>query len=773
MNNNIQEMKPSLIQVEEAQSAATDAITLMSVFLSILKRPWILIVSLIVVLAPLFFYLSNISTSYQSSSTVMVSVSGSSFLDAVSLVEGRRNDVKSEKYYTSILDSRAYRDDIAQTILSSNPHMLHDSVSYFVKNNIGYQTNRREPGFIVVFASSQSKEFAYELAQTALVKFKERSINLQREDAIHISDFINNQIESISVKLEKAEEELQSFLSRKNLILDPESGITQELFDLERKHNEAKASFEMVNINIASYDKQMSDILSKLTDESSEVDEDRIFELKNRLTEIRKLFANAQSIGLSQSDIQLLMAERDELRNELIGMVTPLATSENSEFSNVGVTIQRLEEELEAALLTQTESRNQVQFYQLQIKRFRNDHPNLSEDILTYASLTRAKIVLQKTTDILLEKREEIRIRVESEMGGVKVIDAPRIPDLPMPRKRMRKLVFGVLVAFGMGITLSVIRDRFDTSIKDDDDITRLFGLPVFGTIPSLDGDKRIKKLVAESFEGDENIDNSSGRGERSKNLLKHFKEKSPIAEAYRSARINLQFLATDRSKKVFVISSPSVSEGKSMTSANMAVSFARGGSKVVVLDCDLRKTTQHKYFEVDRKPGLTDYFLADANLEDIKRDVGISNLTLIPGGKSPNNPAGLLASQKMKQLIKHLREDYDYILIDTPPILVCSDGVIMIARVESTSGKALDYASNLTKHLNIEVLGVILNQVAFRFGWAYYYTYRYYRPYSYYSGYYYKREYYDYTETETGERIKVPRKGKKTKKRKEHSEQA
>ncbi len=777
MNNGFKEIGRTNIQAEEPiAGTSSDTMTIMSVLLSVLKRPWIIFLSLIIILAPLLYYLVNISTVYRSSSTVMVSVRESSFLDAVSLVEGTRSDVKSEKYYTSILDSRAYRDDVRNQIAGLHPEMPIDSLSRLVAVNIGYDRNPREPGFIEIYANSQSKVFSHVLAKTALDKFIARSIGLEREDAMHISTFINNQIESISKKLEQAEEDLQSFLTRnKLLVIGIESGVTQELFDLERNLNEAKANLEMTRINIASYDQQMSELLSKLTDESKTIDEDRINRIKGRLSEIRKTL-DLESAELTKAEMQVLTVERDRLRSELIGLVSPTVPDESSGISNVGITIQRLEEELGAALIKQTDFQNKVQFYGLQIERFRKDHPNISEDILTYASLSRAKEVLRKTLDILLEKREEVQIRIESEMGGIKVIDSPRVPDNPIPRKRMQKLILGILVAFSIGIILSVVLDRFDNTIKDENDIHQAFGLSVFGTIPSLDSNAYVERYSysrhrSGSEDKRDEIATSSKNPTMSRRLISTFSEKSPAAEAYRSLKIAIQFLANDRQKKVFVISSPSVSEGKSLTTANLSISFAQGGSKTLVVDCDLRKTAQHKYFEIERKPGLTNYLYGEAELKDVIRNPqGIPNLDIITSGSSPSNPAELLASQKMKNFVEDMRQRYDFILIDTPPILVCSDsrvlaesadGMILIAKVESTNIKALDHSINLTKHLNIELLGMILNQVEFRFGRAYYYTYRYYRPYSYYSGYYYKRQYYDYTETETGEKVKIPRSGK------------
>jgi len=780
LNGNFAEMRQYQPVGDDLSDSSSDGLTFTSILLAVLKRPWIIVSSLLIIIVPIVFYLMSISTVFKSSSTVMVSVRGSSFLDAVSLVEGGQSDAKSENYYTSILESRAYKLEVVEEIVDLNPQMPKDSVERAARN-IGYYSNRREPGFIQIYANSQSKEFAKLLAETALEKFRERSIDLQREDALHISDFINNQVESISKKLEIAEEELQLFLSQKKLfIVGAETGITQELFELERNNNEAKANLEMIAINISSFDQQLSDLLNKLTVENKAVDELKITQINDRLAKIRRNLYNAVNLNLTEAQIQVLRVERDELRTELISYLSPASTDINGNHSNIGVTIQKLEEELEVALLKQTEFQNQVTFYGLQIERFRREHPNLSEDILTYASLSRAKEVLRKTLDILLEKREEIRIRVESEMGGIKVIDAPRLPSKPTERKRAQKLIIGILAALGLGVVTSVLIDRYDDTIKDENDIQQSYGFPVFGTIPAIDDD-RYQRLRYDRYSRKRddrakiNTQLNETKDKFNEKLLMHYSEKSPIAEAYRTLKINLQFLANDKSKKVFVISSPSASEGKSMTTSNLGISFARGGSKTLIIDCDLRKGVQHKNFEDDRKPGLTNYLYGEVEINEVIKKMDVDNLFLIPAGSSPTNPAGLLASDKMHKLLEELRHQFDFILIDTPPILVCSDsrilaeyvdGMIILVKVESTNIKALEHSIQLTKHLNIEILGIILNQIEFKFGRAYYYTYRYYKPYSYYSGYYYKRAYYDYTEGEDGEKVRIPGSGKSERKR-------
>ena len=775
MNNRHFNNNDNYSQYEEAGVASSNAITIMSLTLAVLKRPWILLVSLLFIIIPLSIYLLNISTVYRSSASVMVAIRESSFLDPGSIVGGLRANVKPEKYYTSILDSRVYRDDVTESIYQRYPHMPRDSVATFVNWGIGYAAKATTRGFITIFAKSESQEFALVLAQTALEQFKTRSVSLQREDDFHVSDFINEQVTTISVKLEKAAEDLQTFVTDKKLLINGlETGINQELFSLESKHNDAKAKLELVNINISSYNLQMDNLLNKLTETKTAVNEEKIAKIKDGLTTIRNSINNAESLGLTATEIEILTLEREQFRNKLIELITPASQTDNADEINAGISMQKLEEKLAAGVLLRTEIENQVQLFSLQIDRFHDDHPNLSDDILTFASLNRTTEIHQKTLDILLEKREEIRIRIQSEMGGVKILDAPRLPKNPIATRKTQKFLLGILSALGLGFFLSVLADKLDDSIKDENDILGPTGLSVFGTIPALDADAQKRPTYGyghhrrkkESDPVEVKVD-TTPQNALSSRLLKNFSEKSPTAESYRSLKIALEFIAVDKSKKMFTISSSSAAEGKSLTSANLATSFAQGGKRTLIIDCDLRKSVQHKYFDVDRKPGLTNYLFGEVELEDVVAETIVPGLFLITAGSSPSNPAELLESHKMVNLLNTVRDQFDYILIDTPPILVCSDsrvltkyadGMIVLVKVESTTVKALKHAIALTQHLEIEIVGIIMNQVKFRYGRAYYYTYRYYKPYSYYGGYYYNNMYYDYTEGEEGEKIKVKR---------------
>ena len=736
-------------------------ITLITVLLSVLKRPWIVVISLLVVIVPLLYYLLGMVPLYQSSATVMVSIKGVSFLDAVSVVESSGKTTKTQKYYTSILDSREYRDDVIEQVVATYPEMPRDSVRSIV--NIDYKANPREEGFLTISAISQDRNFALFLAQAAVDNFRNRSIDLERQDARHVSEFINDQLSLINLKMEKAEEELQTFLRKNKFIAaDTEMGVGQELLDLEKSLSEAEAGLEMVMMNIDSYDKQIKELISQLSSNYQEDYGQEDTALKIRLEQVRNRLENALSLGLNVDEIEALRKERNQILNQIIRSVSLSASSGELSSSYSGMTLHNMEKELEAALIEEERYANQVNFYRIQIDRFMVEHPNISKDILEYAGLVRARDVLQKTVDILLEKREEARIRVASEQGGVKVIDKPRLPNKPVPRRKAQKLILGILSALSLGVVICVVINRFDDTIKDENDVQQL-GLPVFGTIPVLTQSRDITETLSRVIKKD------GDPGDKIK-ILTGYSAKSPVAEAYRSLKTSISFIAKDKSKKIFVISSPSSAEGKSLSTVNLAVSFAQGGHKTLILDCDLRRAVQHKYFEFNRKPGLTNYLFDEVSLSNITMETPLSNLYLITAGSSPPNPAELVGSRKMLGLLQEIRSQYDIILIDTPPIMACvdsrvlaerGDGMILIAQVESTSQKAIQHAVNISRRLNVEILGVILNQTERRYGYGYYYAYRYYNPYSYYySGY----SYYYQEDEGTGERVRKKQKPEKSK---------
>ncbi|GFR36691.1 capsular polysaccharide biosynthesis protein [Thermobrachium celere] len=220
-------------------------------------------------------------------------------------------------------------------------------------------------------------------------------------------------------------------------------------------------------------------------------------------------------------------------------------------------------------------------------------------------------------------------------------------------------------------------------------------------------------------------------------NLVTLNKPRSLIAEAYRTLRTNIQFSCLDKEIKKLVITSSGPNEGKSTTALNLSVTFAQNGYKTILLDCDLRKPSIHKKLKISNLNGLSNILVGEVSFENALNKGPVENLDIITAGTRPPNPAELLSSQKMISFIQGLEEKYDYILIDTPPVLMVTDAQVLSKYVDGTllvvaSGEAekdaVKRAKELLEKVDANILGVVLNKLdTSRKGYyGYYYQYYY-----------------------------------------------
>jgi len=203
-------------------------------------------------------------------------------------------------------------------------------------------------------------------------------------------------------------------------------------------------------------------------------------------------------------------------------------------------------------------------------------------------------------------------------------------------------------------------------------------------------------------------------------NLTAYKDPKSPISEAYRTIRTNIQFAGVDKPLKVIIVTSATPNEGKSTVIASLAIVMAQAGRKVLLADCDFRNPTQHKLFGLANR-GLTNFVATGEPIENIKQQVGQENLEVIPSGPVPPNPSEILTSQKMAGLLEKLKGNYDYILLDTPPILPVTDasalsakvdGVLMVVASNAVSPSEAKLAKTRLELAGAHIIGCVLNKV-------------------------------------------------------------
>jgi len=314
----------------------------------------------------------------------------------------------------------------------------------------------------------------------------------------------------------------------------------------------------------------------------------------------------------------------------------------------------------------------------------------------------------------------------------VRVIDRAVMGTRPVRPNKPLNIALGIIIGLVVGVGLAFFIEYLDTSVKTIDDVERSLQSPVLGVIP-----QNVGLLVEEGAE-------------------------SPHAEAYRVLRTNLLFSRKDDKLNTVAIVSAGAGEGKSTTAFNLAAVFAQGGQRALVVDSDLRRPTLHKMFKVTNSIGLTNYLLKQNTLEEVIQTTKVPNLDLMASGKLPSSSLGILSSAQMKDLIAELKQRYDIVFFDSPPIMGVSDASILASEVDMTL-QIIQYrrypqpmnirAKQLIEKVGGNLVGIVLNNINMSQDESYYY----------YSGYYH--DYYSKNEEmEPGNRTEAGDAQEKTK---------
>ena len=326
-------------------------------------------------------------------------------------------------------------------------------------------------------------------------------------------------------------------------------------------------------------------------------------------------------------------------------------------------------------------------------------------EVLTrFREILQTKIAMEKT-DLLLPKNSMVEV-VDNATPGLR----PVRPNKPL------NIALGVIIGLVVGVGLAFFIEYLDTSVKTIDDVERSLGSPVLGVIPQNVG------------------------------VLLHEGAESPHAEAYRVLRTNLLFSRKDDKLNTVAVVSAGAGEGKSTTVFNLAAVFAQSGQRVIVVDSDLRRPTLHKMLRVTNNIGLTNYLLKQNSLEEVIQTTSLPTLDFMASGKLPSSSLGILSSAQMRDLITELKQHYDFVFFDSPPVMGVSDASILASEVDMTV-QVIQYrrypqpmnirAKQMIEKVGGNLAGIVLNNINMSQDESYYY----------YSGYYH--EYYSREEEE------------------------
>lgn len=337
-----------------------------------------------------------------------------------------------------------------------------------------------------------------------------------------------------------------------------------------------------------------------------------------------------------------------------------------------------------------------------------------------YLQLYRDVEVKQQLYTALLNTYQTLNVAKAGEIGNVRIVDTAIEPVKPIKPKKLIILVLSIFVGGFIGVMLALLRKMLRTGIKDSTQIENEFDLPVYATVPrSPVQESRIKLL----------------KKKKSIPILAIKHGDDVAIESLRSMRTAIHFALANAKNNIISIAGPAPEVGKSFISVNLATILAQSNKRVLLIDADLRRGYLNKYFNAEIKPGLSEYLAGEVGLNEITHHSEVAGLDMITRGKSPTNPSEALSTPQFIAFLEEIMPLYDHILIDTPPVLAVTDGVVIaqnaginlvIARHAKTHMKELELTLSRFEQAGIKVNGFILNDIQSTAGYSYGYNYAY-----------------------------------------------
>lgn len=292
------------------------------------------------------------------------------------------------------------------------------------------------------------------------------------------------------------------------------------------------------------------------------------------------------------------------------------------------------------------------------------------------------------------------QVKEKYKMENLAQYESPILPENPANKSNKKEMILINGGSLALSLMVIFMMFYFDNTVKDQEQVQEKTNLPVLGNVP----------LVSNKVDA------------KGKDLIVHSDPKSPISEGLRTIRTNLQFSNIDKKMKKIMITSSMPGEGKSFTSANLATAFAQDGSKVIIVDCDMRKGRLHKIFEISNAKGLSNLLIDDIekNYKKYIKKTDIENLSIIPSGIIPPNPSELLNSEANKKLISILEKNYDYVIFDCVPINGLPDSLIManlvnkaiiVCAANITPTELLQKTKTSLENVDADIAGIVINK--------------------------------------------------------------
>jgi polysaccharide biosynthesis transport protein len=572
---------------------------------------------------------------------------------------------------------------------------------------------------IEVHYRSPDSQLAANVVNTLMSTYVENNVKARFESTMQASDWLQKQLVDMQMKVETSQEKLVRYQKEHEILgIDEKQNITTSKLDELNKELTAAESERM--------DKEAFYRLVESGDPDAVAASAGGAEGVSAGVQTASLLLD--SLKNKQAELKIQAAEL----NTQFGPTWPKLVQLNNQLKEIDAQIQsemkQIVNKVRGQYMTSLQRENMLREA---LDKQKQEENKLNESAIEYNLLKRDAETYRTLYEGLLQKLKEAGVSAGLKSNNFRIVDTARPPAAPIEPNIPRNLLFSVALGLATGVGLAFLLEGLDNTIRTTEQAQMISGLASLGMIPlgsksAREGANPKRLVIASSKEAVE--------------LITQVRPQSQMAESYRALRTSLLLSNLGAPPKVIMVTSALPQEGKTTTSINCAVVLAQKGVRVLLIDADLRRPSIHKTLGMGPRSGLSNVLTGSTDLEQaITRTPILPNLWVLPAGTPPPNPAELLASSNMRDVLTHLCQEYDHIVVDTPPSLSVTDAVVLSQRADAvvlvirsgqTTKQALRRSRDILARANAKVVGVLLNAVDLRSP-DYYYYYEYQSKYS------------------------------------------
>lgn len=579
---------------------------------------------------------------------------------------------------------------------------FNETVRRFAED-IDIRRPNREADIVVIRYRGRDSLLVGQVPDVMARKFIVRRNQVRKTESTSTIAFLSEQLDTLNQHLTLAENQLRVFRERERIVspqAQAEASVTR-LADLQ-------AHRDLLNMEREGLSRLLAEVAATPVAREGDMAAYR------RMVAFPTLLGNA-----AVSELLSQLATVENQRAELLIRYT----MDNPDVEILTERISEIERQLATIATTYVSGLNdQVGVLDARLRTFGGELMRVPATEIQYARLLRGAKLYEEISTLLQTRLKEAEIAAAVEDPTVRVVDPAIPPDEPVWPKPMLSLFLATLVGLSLGVGTAFARDHMDNTVHTREDLQVLAaGAPVLGTIP------RIRMATVNGAAGPRRAHPAAAYDRLQSRLVTGRDPRSPASEAYRSLRTNITFVRPERTPRTIVFTSPAPGDGKSTSAANLAITLAQQEMKCLLVDADMRRGVLHEVFHGAREPGLSNLLLGREPLERVVQRIPVGDgaeVHFIPMGTVPPNPAELLASQQMRNLVARLEQEYDAVLFDAPPLTVVTDaallgtnadGVILVARAGVTERGAVAYSVEQLQNVRAPLIGAVLNDIDVR----------------------------------------------------------